>query len=128
MQLHTTLWTIATRLLCPWILQARTLKWVSISTSRGSSWPRDQIHISFSFCIDRQLLYQEYHLGIPQIAWYCTKTYIQINGTEKRARNKPMYLWIINLGQRRQEYTVGKRVSSEGGVGKFGQLHVNQWS
>ena len=32
------------------ILQARTLEWVAIPFSRGSSWPRDQTHTS---CIDR---------------------------------------------------------------------------
>ena len=31
------------------ILQARTLEWISISFSRGSSQPRDQIHTS---CIE----------------------------------------------------------------------------
>ena len=35
-----------------WILQARILEWVTISSSRGSSWPRDWT----SFCIDRQVL------------------------------------------------------------------------
>ena len=28
------------------ILQARTLEWVAMSFSRGSSWPRDQTHVS----------------------------------------------------------------------------------
>ena len=36
------------------ILQARTLDRVAISFSRGSSWPRDQTHVS---CIGRQILY-----------------------------------------------------------------------
>ena len=36
------------------IFQARILEWVAISSSRGSSQPRDQTHIS---CIDRWLLY-----------------------------------------------------------------------
>ena len=31
-----------TRLLCPWDLQARILKWVAMSSSKGSSQPRDQ--------------------------------------------------------------------------------------
>ena len=39
------------------ILQARTLEWVAISSSRGSSRPRDQTHISCSSCIVRRLLY-----------------------------------------------------------------------
>ena len=30
------------------ILQTRTLEWVAIPFSRGSSWPRDQTHISMS--------------------------------------------------------------------------------
>ena len=26
----------------------------------------------------------------------------------REPRNKPMLIWMINLGQRRQEYTIGK--------------------
>ena len=36
------------------ILQARTLEWVAISSSTGSFWPRDQIHVS---CIGRRVFY-----------------------------------------------------------------------
>ena len=36
------------------ISQARTLEWVAISSSRGSSPPRDRMHI---FCIGRRILY-----------------------------------------------------------------------
>ena len=36
------------------ILQARILEWVAISSSRESSQPRDQTHVS---CIGRQILY-----------------------------------------------------------------------
>ena len=36
------------------IAQARILEWVAISSSRGSSQPRDQTHIS---CISRRILY-----------------------------------------------------------------------
>jgi len=36
------------------ILQARTLEWVAISSSKGSSWPRDRTCL---FYIDRQILY-----------------------------------------------------------------------
>ena len=32
------------------ILQARTLEWVAISSSRGSSWPRDRTRVSFVSC------------------------------------------------------------------------------
>ena len=46
----------------------------------------------------------------------------------REPRNKPTHLEPINLQQRRQEYTMGKTVSSASGVGKVGQPHVNQWS
>ena len=39
------------------IHQARTLEWVSMPSSRGSSWPRDQTHISDVSCIHRRILY-----------------------------------------------------------------------
>ena len=39
------------------ILQARILEWVAISSSRGSSPPRDQTHVSCSSFIGRQILY-----------------------------------------------------------------------
>ena len=38
------------------ILQARILEWVAMPSSRGSSQPRDRIHISYVSCIGRQLL------------------------------------------------------------------------
>ena len=39
------------------IFQARILEWVAISSSRGSSQPRDRAHVSFSSCIGRWILY-----------------------------------------------------------------------
>ena len=39
------------------ILQARRLEWVAISSSRGSSRPRDGTHVSCIFCIGRQIVY-----------------------------------------------------------------------
>ena len=38
------------------IFQARVLEWVAISYSRGSSWLRDQTHISCNSCIGRWIL------------------------------------------------------------------------
>ena len=49
------------------ILQARILKWVAIYSSRGSSLPRDQTHVSliadgfFTICTIREA--QEYRVG-----------------------------------------------------------------
>ena len=40
------------------IFQARILEWVSISSSRGSSWTRDRTHVSRISCIGRWVLYE----------------------------------------------------------------------
>jgi len=57
-QFFVTLWTVARQApLSMGILQARILEWVAISSSRGSSEPRDQNHVStYVFCIGRQVL------------------------------------------------------------------------
>ena len=39
------------------IFQARILELVAISSSRGSSQPKDQTRISYVSCIDRRVLY-----------------------------------------------------------------------
>ena len=50
-----------------WIFQARILEWVVISSSRGSSQPRERSCISCVSCIGRQILYHrttwEVHVG-----------------------------------------------------------------
>ena len=46
------------------ILQAR-LKWVAMSSSKGSSQPRDQTRISYVSCIGRRVLYHYCHQGSP---------------------------------------------------------------
>ena len=50
-------WIVATRLLCPWDSQARTLEHIAISCSRGSSQDRDWTCISCAFCIGMWILY-----------------------------------------------------------------------
>ena len=45
------------------ILQARILEWVTMPSSRGSSWPRDRTHVSYVSCISRQVLYHWHHQG-----------------------------------------------------------------
>ena len=47
------------------ILQARKLKWVAISSYRGSSWLRDQTHISCISYIGKWILYSLSHWGSP---------------------------------------------------------------
>ena len=43
----------------PGILQARILEWVAISSSRASSWPRDQTHVSCVSCTADRLFTTE---------------------------------------------------------------------
>ena len=52
------------------ISQARILEWVAISSSRGSSWPRNQTCVSCIFCIDRQILFTTEPPGKPGIGKY----------------------------------------------------------
>ena len=49
------------------ISQTRTLEWVAISSSRGSSWPRDQTPAS---CIGRWILYHWAARKAPYIFYY----------------------------------------------------------
>ena len=49
------------------ILLARILEWVAMPSSRGSSQPRDQTHISYVSCIGRPVLYHQCHLGSPSM-------------------------------------------------------------
>ena len=49
------------------IFQARTLEWVAISSSRGSSWPRDETSVSRVPCIGRQLLFTPEPTGKPTL-------------------------------------------------------------
>ena len=46
------------------ILQARILEWVAMPSSRGSSWPRDQTHVSCVSCIAGRFFTTE-PLGSP---------------------------------------------------------------
>ena len=48
------------------ILQARILEWVAISSSRRSSQPRDQTHISYVSCIGKRILSHQHHLWSPR--------------------------------------------------------------
>ena len=39
------------------VIPERILEWVAISSSRGSSWPRDRTHSACASCVGRQTLY-----------------------------------------------------------------------
>ena len=64
------------RLLCPGIVQARTLEGVAAPSSRGASWPRDQTQVSCISCIGRRVLQHQLCLGSHShstFAFYCQK-------------------------------------------------------
>ena len=54
-------------------LQAGILEWVTMPSSRGSSQPRDRNCLSYIFCVSRQALYHQCHLGSPHITSYAPK-------------------------------------------------------
>ena len=47
------------------VFQANIVEWVAISSSRVSSQPRDQTHISYISCTGRQVLFHYCPLGNP---------------------------------------------------------------
>ena len=49
------------------ILQARRLEWVAISSSRGSSLPRDQTQVSRVSCVAGKFFYRLNHLESPKV-------------------------------------------------------------
>ena len=53
------------------ILQARVLQWVAISSSRGSSQPRDQTYVYFISCLGRWVLY---HCALQRGHYCCAET------------------------------------------------------
>ena len=51
-------WTVACQATLSGILQARILECVAISSSRGSSWPRNGTWVCYVYCIGRKVLYR----------------------------------------------------------------------
>ena len=62
------------------ILQTRILEWVAISSSRGSSWPRDQTYVFYIPFTGRQILYHWAAWG-NTMEYYCSV----IKNNEKNA-------------------------------------------
>ena len=54
------------------ILQARILEWGAISSSRGSSWPRDRTHVSCIFCTAGRFFTTEPNRE-PDLTWICSQ-------------------------------------------------------
>ena len=53
------------------IFQARIQDQVAIFSSRGSSWPRDRIRVSYVSWIGRRILYHYHHPGSPYLWFVC---------------------------------------------------------
>ena len=73
------------------ILQARILEWVAISSSKGSSWPRNWALGSCVPCICRQVPYQLSHKGSPFYLlilfyfFFITKIYFDKSALQSRS-------------------------------------------
>ena len=59
-----------TRLLCPWNFSGKILEWAAMPSSRVSSLPRDQTHVSYVSCIGRWILYHWHNLGSPRMKYF----------------------------------------------------------
>ena len=67
-------------------VQSRILEWVTISSSKGSSWPRDQTLVSYISCIGRWVLYHQCPTRSKGV--YLEKTFwLHISGKQKSRMN-----------------------------------------
>ena len=92
------------------IYQARILAWylpdkiwVAMPSSRWSSQPRDQTHVSYVSCIGRPVLYHKCHLGSPIYFRYTpesgiARSYSGPSLVAQMVRNNPE-TWVQSLGQ-----------------------------
>ena len=72
-----------------WIFQARVLEWVAISSSRGSSWPRDWTHvISCIFCIGRWILYHTWKDAWSEVSAADVKEHRQVEHRSQAAQSE----------------------------------------
>ena len=70
----------------------RTLEWVAMPSSRGSSPPRDRTHVSRISCIGRWVLHHQQHLGSPIIMHLSPQIINQpIKQTSKSVEDRGMY-------------------------------------
>ena len=78
------------------IFQAKILKWVAISSSRKSSWPRDQTHVS---CIAGSLLHYRWILdqrSCQGILWYMLFMYKVVHNTEN-GLSLLLNIWMVQI-------------------------------
>ena len=81
------------------VFQARILEWAAISSSRGSSLPRDQAHISCIPCTGRQILYHWANMETSPIP-KASGTVSAIKATHILATTSPEWLPMIVSSQK----------------------------
>ena len=81
------------------ISQTRILEWVAISSSRGSSRPRDQTHISCVFCIGRQMLSH-------WATWEAPRQYVLISNHALKFHSIICQLYLKKAGEEKVLYLV----------------------
>ena len=105
------------------ILQARKLKWVAISSSRRSSWPRDRIHVS---CIGRWVLYC-WATREARILYHCA---IMMSPGQLRKKKKSrdfVLKWkIISISKIYCKLTATFKAGVLWNILKFWFCHINQ--
>ena len=83
------------------ILQARILEWVAMSSSRGSSWLRDQTCVSCGFCIAGRFFTSEPQgkpwLHVRKYFGYVGLNNILISSVNSKIFNITCEIWIIFL-------------------------------
>ena len=117
------------------ILQARILEHITSPFSKGSSWPRDQTHVSCVSCIGRQILYRwvtgEAHADI--ISKY-KKKILLCNNISQSTYPSPKYFTVEvicrhHLNQMINENVISSRtfqncMSLKGCIGKNTVSHL----
>ena len=98
------------------ILQARILEWVTMPSSRGSSWPRDRTCVSCGSCIAGRFLTAE-PWGRPTV----------VNTGGRTGPNQPLFSWRLqsrgkslqknSTGNSQQNQPLGAYEVPEGGLG-----------
>ena len=97
------------------ILQARTLQWVAMPSSRGSSWPRERTCISYVSCTGRQVLYHYRHLKTPNEShWRIWKIHCCVNRVSVCERGMATEMVIV-LHQYDWKWTMNSWKLAKGG-------------
>ena len=105
------------------ISQARILEWVVISSSRGSSWPRDQTRISRISCVGRWILYHyttweaQHHIdSLKSAQWECLSYRSQQMLHNIRALIFPLENWLLNFYQHTTDIKIPVRNTENNAV------------